>query len=66
MRQDLRDQVEDVGFIIGLKFKLIIEQQRRMQVHDENVASQVKVPLYTLISSYKTQGVPTTGFFQLL
>ena len=66
MRQDLRDQVEDVGFIIGLKFKLIIEQQRRMQVHDENVASQVKVPQYTLISSYKTQGVPTTGFFQLL
>ena len=37
-----------------------------MQVHDENVASQVKVPQYTLISSYKTQGVPTTGFFQLL
>ena len=66
MRQDLRDQVEDDGFIIGLKFKLIIEQQRRMQVHDENVASQVKVPLYTLISSYKTQGEPTTGFFQLL
>ena len=47
-------------------FKLIIEQQRGMQVHDENVAPQVKVPQYTLIWSYETQGVPTTGFFRLL
>ena len=40
-----------------------MEQQRRTQVHDENVAPQAKVPQYSLTSSYKTQGYQQLGFF---